>query len=119
MSQGITERMKKDGIVLFIFAAWLIVFAATFYKDSVIANITIAGSLFLFFVLPPYAYYLAKHETRHKMLFFYCCMYAAIAVLASYYLGIIGVNVKYHPWLLTIAALTYPVYKILNEEKNQ
>jgi len=83
----------------------VIVFKAIFYKESLFMVIKTVLSLLWVFVLPGFAvmqYWAEKIGFLERMVAGVVLSAAAMGV-ASYYLGLIGVNIRYHGLLLPVA----------------
>jgi hypothetical protein len=100
--------MKKELMyigLLFIIA--LVVFKIAFFKEEVTVLLRTVLSLFWLFVLPGYFILLYWKEKLGFMERFIVgiMVSAAIIGIASYYIGLIGLNIKYHTALLPLVLI--------------
>lgn len=103
LKKEIFELIKKEAVYMAVLVlAALLIFKIAFYKENIVVLLRIAASMFWLFVLPGYFMMLYWHG---KLNFLERCIIgtiiAASAVgITSYYLGIFGLNIKYHTFLL-------------------
>jgi len=97
--------MKKElqyvGI-LFILA--LIAFKTAFFKENLIVIFRNVLSLFWLFVLPGYflmLYWQEKLEFTERFIIG-IVLSASIIGISSYYLGLLGLNIRYHVFLIPL-----------------
>ena len=105
MKKEVFEDMKKELMyigLLFIIA--LVVFKIAFFKEEVTVLLRTVLSLFWLFVLPGYFILLYwKEKLGFVERFIVGIMVsAAIIGITSYYIGLIGLNIKYHIILLPL-----------------
>ncbi|MDP6600018.1 MAG: hypothetical protein QF798_01115 [Candidatus Woesearchaeota archaeon] len=108
MKKEVFEDMKKELMyigLLFIIA--LVVFKITFFKEEVTVLLRTVLSLFWLFVLPGYFILLYWKEKLGFMERFIVgiMVSAAIIGIASYYIGLMGMNIKYHTALLPLVLI--------------
>ena len=108
MKKEVFEDMKKELMyigLLFIIA--LVVFKIAFFKEEVTVLLRTVLSLFWLFVLPGYFILLYWKEKLGFMERFIVgiMVSAAITSIASYYIGLIGLNLKYHAILLPLVLI--------------
>ncbi len=108
MKKEVFEDMKKELMyigLLFIIA--LVVFKIAFFKEEVTVLLRTVLSLFRLFVLPGYFILLYWREKLDFMERFIVgiMISAAITSIASYYIGLIGLNLKYHAILLPLVLI--------------
>ena len=108
MKKEVFEDMKKELMyigLLFIIA--LVVFKIAFFKEEVTVLLRTVLSLFWLFVLPGYFILLYWREKLDFMERFIVgiMISAAITSIASYYIGLIGLNLKYHAILLPLVLI--------------
>lgn len=98
---SIKEESKYIGI---LFAAALIIFKIIYFKESFIVLMKIIASLFWLFVIPGYFAMLYWRENLEfaERLIVGILISAAIIGIFSYYIGLMGLNIKYHGYLLPI-----------------
>ncbi|MBI4452007.1 hypothetical protein HY637_01130 [Candidatus Woesearchaeota archaeon] len=106
MSKEIFEVVKKESVYIgILFLIGLIILKIIYYKDSFIVSLRFALSLFWLFVLPGYCimiYWEEKLDFLERFVIGIALSAAVIGIL-SYYLGLIGLNIKYHGILLPAA----------------
>jgi len=108
LKKEVFEDMKKELMyigLLFIIA--LVVFKIAFFKEEVTVLLRTVLSLFWLFVLPGYFILLYWKEKLGFMERFIVgiMVSAAITSIASYYIGLIGLNLKYHAILLPLVLI--------------
>ncbi len=108
MKKEVFEDMKKELMyigLLFIIA--LVVFKIAFFKEEVTVLLRTVLSLFWLFVLPGYFILLYwKEKLGFVERFIVGIMVsAAIIGIASYYIGLMGMNIKYHTALLPLVLI--------------
>ena len=97
----IRDEMRYIGL-MFIIA--LIIFKIAFFKDSISNLLRITFSLFWLFALPGYflmLYWNEKLEFAERFIIG-IALSAAIIGISSYYIGLAGLNIKYHTVLLPL-----------------
>ncbi len=105
MKKEVFDIIKKElqyiGVLFFIS---LIVFKIAFFNEDLIILARTTLSLFWIFALPGYFLMLYWKEKLVFMERFIIgiALSAAIIGISSYYIGIIGLNIKYHTALLPI-----------------
>ena len=102
--ETIKKEMKYTGI-LFLLA--LAIFKIAFFKEDFIVLSRSVLSIFWLFVLPGYFILL---YWRQKLEFFErfiigIALSAGVIGISSYYLGLIGLNIKYHIFVLPLALI--------------
>lgn len=99
MKKEAFELIKKElQYVGILFLLVLIIFKIAFYKENFIVLFRNALSLFWLFVLPGYFIMLYWRENLEFLERFIIgvAMSAAIIGIFSYYIGMIGLDIKYH-----------------------
>jgi len=108
---------KKELIkVGLIYLGLLIVFILTFYKEPVLNLLRITLGIFYLYVLP--GYFLTLYYKERLDFFFRTVLgvvlNTAVLLIVSYYLGILGIHLKYHmyflPPLFILAGIGIAVY---------
>ncbi len=103
MKKETFDLVKKEMIyTLIVFFIAIAIFKIAFFKESFIVVLRMVLSLFWIFVLPGYFMMLYWRENLEFMerLVIGIVISAALAGILSYYLGLIGLNIKYHAVLL-------------------
>jgi len=100
----IKKELKYIGI-LFLLA--LLIFKIAFFKEDLVALLRNVLSLFWLFALPGYFIMLYWKENLGFLERFIIgiAMSAAIIGISSYYLGLIGLNIKYHAIILPLVLI--------------
>ena len=108
MNKETFELAKKEfqyvGILFFIM---LIIFKIIYYKDDLIVSLRFVGSLFWLFVLPGFClmlYWREKLDFTERIVIG-IAVSAAIIGIFSYYIGLLGLNIKYHGIILPIVLI--------------
>lgn len=103
MKKELNDKIRKEAIILFyLFLTAVLVFKIIFYRENLMIILRTIFAFFWLFILP--GFYLMYHW--HDKLSFLERFIIGVAVSASvigvssYYLGIIGLNIKYHVFLL-------------------
>ena len=112
MKKEAFDDLKKEvGYIGLLFLLALAIFKIAFFKESLIVLIRNVWSLFWLFVLPGYFmmfYWHAKIRLLERLIAG-IFLSASIVGISSYYLGLIGFDIKYHaiilPTLLIIGAI--------------
>ena len=111
---SIKEESKYIGI---LFVIGLVIFKIVYFKESPAVLLKIVASLFWLFVIPGYfsvLYWKEKLEFTERFVIG-MMVSAAIIGIFSYYIGLIGLNIKYHifvlPVLIIIAGLAAAIGK--------
>ncbi len=105
MKKEVFELVKKEvQYIGILFLLVLIIFKIAFYKENLIVLFRNVLSLFWLFVLPGYFILLYwKEKLGFVERFIVGIMVsAAIIGITSYYIGLIGLNIKYHIILLPL-----------------
>lgn len=118
MSKEIFNRVK-DELKYFglLFLIALIIFKIIYFKEDLIVLLRFVFSLFWLFALPGYFLTLYWRENLEFMERFVIgiALAAAITGIFSYYVGLLGINIKYHtfllPFLIIVAGLTATMRK--------
>lgn len=95
----IKEESKYIGI---LFIIGLIILKIVYFKESLFVILKIVASLFWLFVIPGYfamLYWREKLEFAERFVIGVLAS-AAIIGIFSYYIGLIGLNIKYHAFIL-------------------
>ena len=98
------KEIKYLGI-LFLLA--LIIFKIAFFKENIVVLIRTVVSLFLLFALPGYFIMLYWKEKIDFLERFVVgiSLSAAIIGIFSYYTGLLGLDIKYHMFLLPVVLI--------------
>ncbi len=102
------KELKYIGL---LFLLVMIIFKIAFFKENLIILFRNALSLFWLFVLPGYflmLYWKEKLEFIERFIIG-IALAAAIIGIFSYYLGLIGLNIKYHTIVLPLILILFGV----------
>lgn len=108
------HELKTAGIG---FAVAFIILQLVFYKENPLTILKITAGLFWLFTIPGMAILLFWREKigNAALLVMGTVLGMAVVGIASYYLGIVGLNIKYSgiilPILVTATALTFSLKK--------
>ena len=118
MKKEVFELAKKElKYVGILFLLVLIIFKIAFYKENLVVLFRNVLSLFWLFVLPGYFIMLHWKEKIGFLERFIIgiALSAAIIGIFSYYLGLIGLNIKYHTILLPLVLILIGIIINLRE----
>ncbi|MAG15626.1 hypothetical protein CMO88_01040 [Candidatus Woesearchaeota archaeon] len=104
MDKALKSEIIKLSLMLVVLA---VVMKIVFYKQDLISTTRTALALFWMFALPGYAmlYYWKEKLDFAERIVIGTAAAAAVVSIASYYLGLIGLQVKYHGIVLPAAML--------------
>jgi uncharacterized membrane protein len=103
LKKEVFELVKKElKYIGILFLLVLIIFKIAFFKENLVVLFRSVISLFWLFVLPGYFIMLYWKEKLKFLERFIIgiALSAAIIGMSSYYLGLIGLNIKYHAIIL-------------------
>ena len=103
--------MKELKYIGALFLLALIIFKMAFYKENLIILFRNVLSLFWLFVLPGYfimIYWNEKLEFAERFIIGIILSAAIIGIL-SYYIGLIGLNIKYHAVVLPLILISISI----------
>jgi len=112
---AVKDELKHMGLLFLTAAA---IFKIVFYKEDSFVVIRNIMSIFWLFVLPGYAimlYWKEKLEFLERIVVGIALSAAIIGIL-SYYLGLFGLNMKYHAVLLPFAMMLIGIIVLLNKK---
>ena len=101
---SIKEESKYIGI---LFVIWLAIFKIIYFKESIAVLLKIVASLFWLFVIPGYfamLYWREKLEFAERFVIGVLISAGVIGIF-SYYAGLMGLNIKYHAFVLPPAII--------------
>lgn len=120
MSKETFDLMKKEGIYIgILFLAVLIIFKVIYFNENLVILLRFVLSLFWMFALPGYflmLYWKEKLDFAERFVIG-IALSAAIIGISSYYIGLMGLNIKYHGILLPILMILVGIG--VNVRKNQ
>ena len=100
----IKKEMQYIGLLFLVF---LVIFRIVFFKENLIVLFRIVLSLFWLFVLPGYfimLYWREKIDFIERFIIG-IALAAGIIGISSYYLGLAGLNIKYHTFILPLGLI--------------
>ena len=101
---SIKEESKYIGI---LFVIWLAIFKIIYFKENIAVLLKIVASLFWLFVIPGYfamLYWREKLEFAERFVIGVLISAGVIGIF-SYYAGLMGLNIKYHAFVLPPAII--------------
>ena len=112
LKKEVFEIVKKElQYIGILFLVALVMFKIVFFKENIIVLFRMVLSLFWLFVLPGYflmLYWREKLEFIERFIIG-IALAAAIIGIFSYYLGLIGLNIKYHTIVLPLILILFGV----------
>ena len=111
----IKEESKYIGIV---FIAALVIFQSIYYKENFLVVLRIIASLFWLFAIPGYfamLYWKEKLEFTERLIVG-IALSAALIGIFSYYLGLMGLNLKYHAFLLPLMIIIIGLIAVMKKK---
>ena len=113
MSKALFDFVKKELVYLgIVFLALFVILKVVFFKESFVVLARYAISLFWLFILPGYfamLYYREKIEFIERIVVGFAVSAAVIGVF-SYYIGLVGFNIKYHTFLLPLILIIAGIF---------
>ncbi len=102
-----------------LFLLVLVIFKIAFYKEDFTVLLRTVLSLFWLFALPGYCIMLYWHDKLDFMERFIIgiILSAGITGILSYYLGLIGLNIKYHTILLPFAVMAVGLIAVMKKKE--
>ncbi|MBI2559290.1 hypothetical protein HYW20_08265 [Candidatus Woesearchaeota archaeon] len=108
MKKEAFDIIKKEiGRIGAMFLITLVIFYIAFAKENLISILRMVLSLFWLFALPGYSIMLYWHDKLEFMERFVIGIFLAAAIIgiSSYYIGLIGLNIRHHTILLPAAMI--------------
>ena len=108
MKKEAFDAVKKESVyILFLLVISLIIFKIAFYKENFIVLLRNVLSLFWLFVIPGYFIMLYWHQKIDfiERFFIGILLSAAVIGITSYYIALLGLNIKYHPVLIPLVMI--------------
>lgn len=105
MKKEIFDRLKRELLnIAALLVLFIVIFRIMFYRGDFISAARSVLALFWLFALPGYFLTLYWHEKLDFAERFVIGIAVSLAVvgIASYYLGIAGLNIKYHTIILPL-----------------
>ena len=120
MKKEILSKLKKElgyiGILLILF---ILVFKIIFFKENLMVVFRTVLSIFWMFILPGYfiLFYWKEKLNFTERLIIGIALSAAVIGILSYYLGIIGINIRYHTIILPLIMILAGIFLNVKEIK--
>ena len=112
MSKKTFDVIKKESVYAgILFLVILIIFKIIYFRDDFIVLLRFAASLFWLFAVPGYCLMLYWNENLDftERIIIGIAVSAAVIGISSYYIGLLGLNLKYHgiilPFVLIFAGI--------------
>lgn len=118
MRKEVFDVMKKESMyfgILFLLA--LVIFKIAFFNENLIVLLRNVLSLFWLFALPGYfimLYWSEKLDFAERIVIG-IVVAAGITGISSYYLGLMGLNIKYHAIVLPLAFISIGILANLKD----
>jgi len=119
--KSLLSILKKDFLYLLIsYFVVIIIFKIGFYKESLFSLARVLFSFYWLFIIPGiFMTYTFSNKLRFIERFFIGFgIGAAMVGLLSYYLGLLGLHIKYHGILLPFLFLTIAIFIIWRKIKS-
>jgi len=113
LNKEVFDKVKKElvhiGIALILF---ILIFKIIFFKEDLIVIFRTVASIFWMFIVPGYFILFYWHEKLGftERLIIGIALSAAVIGIFSYYLGLIGLNIKYHTIILPLTMILIGVF---------
>ena len=113
------DKINKELVYLLIaFLISIVIFKAVFYKESFLNVLKMVASLFWLFLLPGYSimlYWDEKLDFLERLIVGIALGIALVGTL-SYYIGLIGLNIKFHAIILPLLLILIGVVLSLRKK---
>ena len=110
------NKIKKEAInLLVLFLLLLLIFKIVYLKENAIIILRTVLSIFWIFIIPGFylMYYWHQKLDFVERLVIGIGLSAALIGISSYYLGLIGINIKYHTIILPSLMLGFAFFLII------
>lgn len=119
MKKEIFKLIRKESIYIGImFIAALVIFKIAFYREDLSPLFRVVFSLFWLFLLPGYFAMLYWHEKLDfiERLVIGIALSAGLTGALSYYLGLLGLHIKYHPFILAVVIIIVGLFAAMKKK---
>ena len=122
MNKELMEKIRREfsyiGLLLII---TVVLFKILFYRGNFLSILRTSVSFFWMFIVPGFSLIYCWHEKLEFIERFIAgvALSAALVGISSYYLGLIGLHIKYHGILLPIIFLVIAMITIWKKEKTE
>jgi hypothetical protein len=116
------EQLKKELLIIgMVFAASLTAFKIIFFRESFFVVLRAVFAVFWLLILPGFFIMLYWHEELKffERLIIGIAAGTSIIGLASYYFGLMGLNIRYHTILLPSIMIAAGLVMTLNKKYSQ
>ncbi len=112
--------MKETSTLIALFVVIIIMLSIVFYNEKLTTSIWTVAAIFWIFIIPGYCMTLIWKNSLLERIIIGIPASAALIGTTSYYLGLIGINLKLQSWLLpaTIICATALIYNLRKNKKN-
>ena len=113
LKKEVLNKVKKElGYMGIIFILFILIFKIIFFKENLTVIFRTIISIFWMFVLPGYfiLFYWNEKLGFTERLIIGIALSAAIIGIFSYYLGLIGLNIKFHTIILPLILILIGVF---------
>jgi len=113
LKKEVFEKIKNESMYLsMIFIIFLILFKIIFFKENLMVIFKTVISIFWLFIIPGYfiLFYWDEKLGFTERLIIGIALSAAVIGILSYYLGIIGLNIKYHTIILPLILILIGIF---------
>ena len=113
------DKINKELVYLLIaFLISIVIFKAVFYKESFLNVLKMVASLFWLFLLPGYSIMFCWEEKLDflERLIVGIALGIALVGTLSYYIGLIGLNIKFHAIILPLLLILIGVVLSLRKK---
>ena len=121
MRKEVFDTLKKEfQYIGLLFLLALVIFKAVFFKENLLGVFRTVLSIFWLFALPGYfimLYWKEKLEFAERIVIGIALSAGATGIL-SYYIGLIGLNIRYHAVLLPLAIIIAGLIAAINKKHN-
>lgn len=108
MKKELISKIKDEGKhLIYLFLIGIIIFKILFYKEGFLIILRTAFAFFWLFILPGFYLMYCWHKKLNFLERFIIGIPISTSVIGilSYYLGLIGLNINYHGFILPILFL--------------
>ncbi|MBS3106482.1 hypothetical protein J4419_02355 [Candidatus Woesearchaeota archaeon] len=88
----------------------LLILKIAFYKDTLLVIFRTTLSIFWMFLLPGYLIFRRKQWPFIEKIILGSLLAGAVLGISSYYLGLLGLNVRWHVWLIPLLVMLAAFY---------
>ena len=118
--ENLSKLKKEISYIGILFILFIVIFKIIFFKENLMVVFRMIMSIFWLFALPGYAlmFYWNNKLGFTERLIIGIVLSAAVIGISSYYLGLIGINIEYHPVILPPIMIFIGALINLKEIKN-